>query len=106
RSPFSSPSSPASSMRAAPRRSSRWWPCDRYRICDRVRVGVGTSSLLALAASNVAEPPVLSPCLYARDPSTKWVKNGNHCDPDQVDPRQADAKAFWKEAVVGQELLP
>jgi hypothetical protein len=25
-------SSPASPMSGAPRRSSRWWPCDRYRI--------------------------------------------------------------------------
>ena len=29
--PYSSRSSRASPLHAAPRRSSRWWPCDRYR---------------------------------------------------------------------------
>src|SRR5262245_15263249 len=41
RSPYSSQSSPASPTHAAPRRSNRWWPCDRYRICDRVCVRSG-----------------------------------------------------------------
>lgn len=38
RSQYLSQSSPASPLHAAPRRSSRWWPCDRYGISESPRI--------------------------------------------------------------------
>src|SRR6478609_6061791 len=55
--------------------------------------------------SNVAEPPVLSPRLDGCDPAAKRIEGDDNGDPDHIDPRQADAEAFWKVAKAGEELL-
>src|ERR1700731_4352454 len=60
---------------------------------------------MKLAALNVTEPPVPSPRLHGRHPTTQRIQSSDYCDPDHVNPSQADSVSFWIVAILGEKLL-